>query len=349
MFAVDFSHFGSHAFPSAAIAVTLQLPQIIEAWSNDKVLRFVHFMWTEWNKTQPPRNATKSEGIDSDDQNGPAAPATVVRAAKQGLTLMGSNLDSSLHTEPYEREITETSPVVPANATMLERTLSGTIRVPPLVESHRHLVEEASIPSADAPTGSSSVRAKAVGIMLDPMRKNRNLEWLRTHFRSLNEVSHLPFNSADMWQLHQYFFSPPHSSLGTPSSSPDTSDYPLTSDAFSAAEEGPDDVSVASLTNHKRSRTPVNSPMPTNPNKKASLGRDISYQHLDEAAFSEPISTVTDSLHKRSSHPDVDEERTHASKRARNFKPRIAYYPRIRVSNVAVVEACHVEVASSSH
>ena len=138
--------------------MTLQLPQLIQRWSNDKVLRFVNFMWKEWNKSQDAlirasaQKPPAAEGDESKDeadnmsgskeQNGPAAPATVVRAAKMGLALIGNVLHSSLHTEPYEREISETSPVVPANATMLERTHSGTIRVPPLAESHRGLIED---------------------------------------------------------------------------------------------------------------------------------------------------------------------------------------------------------------
>lgn len=328
---------------SLAIAVTLQLPQLIEAWSNERVLRFVHFMWTEWNKSQGDTRrviarspATKSEeskdgggkSADADEQNGPAAPATVVRAAKQGLTLIGNDLDSSLHTEPYEREISETSPVVPANATMLERTLSGTIRVPPLVESHRDLVEDISAPSMDS--SSETAQVQKAGISLDPLRKNRNLEWLRAHFRSLNEVSHLPFNSADLWQLHQYFFSPVLPPVDS------RSDSYSTSDAFSSAEDRAGEISIATSScraKTKRARTPQSSPMPLDLSKRASLDRNISFQMLGEAVLSGCSSTNLGSIHKRrSTHSDEEEDSEHASKRARNNKPRIAYYPRIRVS-----------------
>jgi len=326
--------------------VTLQLPQLIESWSNDKVLRFVHFMWTEWNKSQgdtqrttsPAAKSEDSKGgagksAETDEKNGPAAPATVVRAAKQGLTLIGNDLDSSLHTEPYEREISETSPVVPANATMLERTKSGTIRVPPLVESHRDLVQDVSVPSVAGSSESRTVQVQTAGIPVDPMRKNRNLEWLRAHFRSLNEVSHLPFNSADLWQLHQYFFSPPMDSY---SDSLPTSDCPLTSDAFSSVEDAAEEIPSASfkrMARPKRSCTPQSSPMPTDASKRASFGRNISFQMLGEAVLSAGSSMNIDSIHKRrSTHSDDEgEESEHASKRARNFKPRIAYYPRIRV------------------
>lgn len=324
--------------------MTLQLPQLIESWSNEKVLRFVRFMWQEWNKcqgdTKPPSTSKgeqdSNEGSAS-KQNGPAAPATVVRAAKKGLALIGNDLDSSLHTEPYEREISQTSPVVPANATMLERTLSGTIRVPPLVESHRNLVQDSCI--STAPSSASTVlHSKAAGISLDPVRKNRNLEWLRAHFRPLNEVSHLPFNSADLWQLHQYFYSPILPLEGAQRGSPSSSD--TFSSALSSYGEGlsADEASIiASRQSSKitRSRTPQCSPMPMVASKRQSLDRNISFQILGEAVLSAGSSMNLDSMHskRRSTHSDNEGgESEHTSKRARNNKPRIAHYPRIRVS-----------------
>lgn len=334
-------------FVSLAIAVTLQLPQVIEKWSNDKFLRFIHFMWTEWNKSQPdpqPPSPGKTEELEdgagkdtnAKEQSGPAAPATVVRAAKQGLTLIGNDLDSSLHTEPYEREISETSPVVPANATMLERTQSGTIRVPPLVESHRDLVEDMCTSSTESSTESNNAQNQTAGITLDPMRKNRNLEWLRAHFRSLNEVSHLPFNSADLWKLHQYFFSPILSPMDTSLDSTPTSDYLHALDAFSSAEERTDEMSATPgerKAKFKRTRNPQCSLMPSGKSMSASLDRNISFQMLDEAVLSAGSASNLDSVHKRrSTYTDDEEESEHASKRSRSFKPRIAYYPRIRVS-----------------
>jgi Ran GTPase-activating protein (RanGAP) involved in mRNA processing and transport len=329
-------------FDIGAIAVTLQLPQVIETWSNEKVLRFMRLMWQEWNKcegiTKPPspsRNEQDSNEGATSKQNGPAAPATVVRAAKKGLALIGNDLDSSLHTEPYEREISQTSPVVPANATMLERTLSGTIRVPPLVESHRNLVQDSCINTVASSAPTVTVHSKAAGISLDPIRENRNLEWLRAHFRSLNEVSHLPFNSADLWQLHQYFYSPILPPEGAQRDSPPTSD--AFSSLLSSYGEGPsaDEASItmsSQSSKMKRSRTPQSSPMPMTASKRPSLDRNISFQMLGEAVLSTGSSMNLDSMHskRRSTHSDNDEESIHASKRARNNKPRIAHYPRIR-------------------
>jgi hypothetical protein len=72
--------------------------------------------------------------------------------------------------------------------------------------------------------------------------------------------------------------------------------------------------------------------MPMTASKRPSLDRNISFQMLGEAVLSTGSSMNLDSMHskRRSTHSDNDEESIHASKRARNNKPRIAHYPRIR-------------------
>lgn len=269
--------------------------------------------------------------------------------------MIGNDLDSSLHTEPYEREISATSPVVPANATMLERTQSGTIRVPPLVESHRELVEDMTVldvdvevPVAAKPKSPTTVaRGPSNTSALDPIRKNQNLEWLRAHFRSLNEVSQLPFNSADLWQLNQYFFSP---ALALEDSRLNT-DSSQTLESSSSDERHEEEASTNARTSNFRAcgkprrmpvQTPWSSPMPSDASLRANLGRTISFQMLGEAALSASNHTnlTNESLHKRRSAKSENEAESEsasmgaepATKRARNLRPRISFYPRIRVS-----------------
>jgi hypothetical protein len=43
---------------------------------------------------------------------------------------------------------------------------------------------------------------------LDNAERKPNFKWLKQHFRSLNDVGNCPFNNADLWQLHQYYFRP---------------------------------------------------------------------------------------------------------------------------------------------
>jgi hypothetical protein len=91
------------------------------------------------------------------------------------------------------------------------------------------------------------------------------------------------------------------------------------------------------------------SSMPTDASTRANLGRTISFQVLGDAALFTHSSVNFDSVHKRRSVQSEDEEETenestHKCKRARNFKPRIAYYPRIRVS----VPICIIELPPQS-
>lgn len=82
------------------------------------------------------------------------------------------------------------------------------------------------------------------GPLENPERRNRNLQWLRQHFRSLGEVGRLPFSNADLWQLHQYYFSPPVSA---------TEESSIAGVAASASDDG----------QHSSSRSPFSSASPT--------------------------------------------------------------------------------------
>ena len=238
---------------------------------------------------------------------------------------------------------------------MLERTLSGTIRVPPIVESHRGLIADVSLDVDSSAEGKSTsgidgARSPFTSTLLDPLRTNRNLEWLRGHFRSLDEVERLPFNSADLWQLHQYFFSP---ALPPEERTVDT-DSSLSTDTFSSDECAEEKLITRSKLNGESSRRthmPQCSLLPTDASQRANLGRTISFQMLGEAALSAHSSMNFDSVHKRRSVQSEDEqenenESMHKNKRAKNFKPHIAYYPRIRVS-VHLHQSSFIDIVSS--
>lgn len=137
----------------------------------------------------------------------------------------------------------------------------------------------------------------------DPEKRNRNLQWLRLHFRSLSQIGRLPFNHADLWQLHQYYFSPPIANTD---------------------DEAGDDNSEGTG-NQQRSKSA--SP-PRNDDGK--MGRSVSFRSLDDA--NALTGTVLDEalpgLHKRS-HDDMEKSQEPATKKAKSLKPRVAFYPRI--------------------
>jgi hypothetical protein len=139
-------------------------------------------------------------------------------------------------------------------------------------------------------------------------RRNQNLRWLRLHFRALNDIGRLPFNNADLWQLHQYYFSPPLNSMQH-------------DDVTTVDSKEPSDATVS---------RPIN--LETR-NASSLLERTVSFQALDSAILFGGAMNPSNNVHKRRSNDTVkQQEEEHASKRPKNLKPRIAYYPRILVS-----------------
>jgi len=333
-------------FPIGAIVVTLGLPRALERWTNDQVLGFIRLMWKLW------RNEQRIE--DQEKASGPAAPASVIAAAKKAMGVIGDDGATALSTEPHERKISDSSPLATTNAALLERTLSGTLRVPPIVQglkgsgSHPRLAEAWSESGMEK---TSKQKARILSLdkpQYDPLRKEENLEWLRLHFRSLHEIGRMPFNNADLWQLHQYFFSPiaateSKSGIGGTTLETDSDERSSKLPASNEQSPQPEHFNAANL----QTRAQDTSPLPADASHRASLGRAISFQMLGDAAAVTALKScdLSSSCRRRvldmvsGDDEDSDDftesssesnEIEPASKRARNFKPRIAYYPRIR-------------------
>ena len=344
-----------YALPTSAIVATLGLPKALESWTNDQVLGFIRFMWKLWREEQGTDDHEKS--------GGPAAPASVVAAAKKAMHSVGEDGASSLITEPHQRDISDTSPLATMNATLLERTLSGTIRVPPIVQGLKGSGSQPRLAEAWTESGMETVNSQRTRIVTcdspkyDPVRKDQNLEWLRLHFRSLHEIGRLPFSNADLWQLHQYFFSP----ISATDENPSEDGSPVETDTDETGSNVPenekhermrepsrnDDTGCHSTQPKNVSQAQEISPLPADASHRASLGRAISFQLLDDALVANIARSpcLSSSFRRRAlemmsgDEEDSDDFSTSSSesdevepvsKRAKNFKPRIAYYPRIR-------------------
>lgn len=294
-----------------AVARTLGIPNLPERWSNDQVLGFFRLMWQQWLL-----KAGRGAAISEDACRGPAPPSAVAAAAKIALSALGNSPESMFHTEPHEKPVAEGAPVDPSNTALLERTDSGTMRVPSFADANDFEADELlEIDSKVTEFASGATNATTVrGPLENPERRNRNLQWLRVHFRSLNEVGRLPFNNADLWQLHQYYFSPPF----CPES--DT-DKPSSTDADESADE-------TSGQNEPTENTAVPPPTPAVGTKDPSMGRAVSFQALGDAFAASGMFPPATSNKRRS----LEEGDGPAAKRAKSLsKPRIAYYPRVMV------------------
>jgi hypothetical protein len=266
---------------------------------------------------------------------------------------------ASLNTEDHQKELSETSPLVHTNDTMLERSLSGTLRVPAIAKQDSMQDIEGWVQSL--PIVQSSLNAS--GPKVDTEQKNRNIQWLRSHFQSLHQVGQLPFNEADLWQLHQYFFSPivpPGESASADESGKSSLSEPTKVMSAASSDSGTNnggtihEEAVQSTVSSLYS-SPVPSEMGGRMQRSGLNRSKLSFQSLgDAAATSASLSSA--SIHSRrrslttmegeeddSSSSSDDEETQPATKRARNYRPRISYYPRIRelLENMGTKQSQH--------
>ena len=285
--------------------MTLGMPRLPLEWSNDQVLGFFRLMWQQWLLK------SRNGSIGGEDVvRGPAPPAAVAAAAKIAFSAMGGRPEHLCQTELHEKPLAERAPVEPAGAALLERTDSGTVCVPLFTVLSEVGIDDfvdgegklAAMTNSSPPSQITTVRSP----LENPERRSNNLQWLRLHFRSLSDVGRLPFRNADLWQLHQYYFSPP----------------------FYQTDEVADGVEAAEP---ERNADDVERAPPPTPATFAlySADHDVTFQTLGEAFAASGV--VSSHGNKRSSCIEEAEDGP-AAKKAKNLKPRIAYYPRIMVS-----------------
>lgn len=296
-------------FPITQIVMTLGIPRLPEKWSNVQVLGFVRLMWQQWNLK------SGNGCIPSDDGalRGPAPPASIVAAAKIALTSLGGSPENMFKAQSLERPFTEGPPVDPLGTALLERSPSGTLTIPTFSQSVDGEFSEWVDEENHAPTVAEDSRvAMTVSPLEDPVRRNKNLKWLKLHFRSLSEVGRLPFNNADLWQLHQYFFSPP---IAQGVEGENHVDEDLHVGEKHVDEDPPETKSNVCV--------PQNSPI--HKLDVIPMSRPVSFASLTAAFVSSGL-TEWKNRQKRSQEGTNEE---HNAKRAKSLKTRIGFYPRI--------------------
>jgi len=344
-------------FPLGAISVTLGLPGAMETWSNEQVLKFIRVMWDRYRHEKEaalltsPKGSTqsmsptgssegsvgnaasvKSAAEKVEPKSGPSDPATVVAAAKSAFEALGDAGGALLLTEEPQRSISDSSPMVSSDAVMLEKTPSGTIRVPSLDESSdEEYFRNQKLPNNNVPLEVSNTHISTGSLCtangkdcpetpVDPAAKKRNMDWLRLHFRSLNEMIQLPYVYADLLQLYRYFYSPV--------------DNNVDGDDGGSVHEGMPPPGPRSVLGFNpgvvvMSTTQMSCP----PKQLSSLQRKISYRGLHDVMMGQqsnlpsPNFTAENSCKRR---PVSDQSMQPATKRARNGKPRIDYFPRLK-------------------
>jgi hypothetical protein len=331
----------------------------METWSNEQVLKFIRVMWDRHrheaeraavalapskDSTQSMPNASEMSSSSAtleklaespaEPRMGPSDPATVVAAARSAFLALGDAGGALLLTEESQRSISDSSPMVSSDAVMLEKTPSGTIRVPVLDGLDENHYKHSNCVKLEAGTTHISTDRLCMvdgkdcpKASVDPVAKRRNLEWLRMHYRSLNEVARLPYVHADLLQLYRYFYSPPEPHA-------DDEGSVIVHDGILGPPQQPGGLGFvgggAAMTNlWGTSSSPV---------KQSALQRKTSYRGLHDimigqsniALPSPNFGAAAENSSKR--RPMPDQSMQPATKRARSDKPRIEYFPRIKVS-----------------
>mmetsp|Transcript_29524 Transcript_29524/g.42862 ORF Transcript_29524/g.42862 Transcript_29524/m.42862 type:complete len:948 (+) Transcript_29524:372-3215(+) len=385
-------------FPLGAAAATLGLPPALENWTNEQLLKFIHLMWERVSHDQDPHEreldplhflpslpggeATSpkllfgANGLPIADHIGPLDPATVVTVAKTVFASLGDNGNEVLSSEPGQfREPCFASPLA-EDAIMLETCEKDII----MRDDHfstvetsisANIVEAGESSSSDestaAQTQPNSSRSTSISppappctLLADPERKRRIVGWLCVHVHYLNELCQLPFNSSELYRLHQHFFSPlihdmgghncnvvstvPRScgevtnstnSVGAPQSS-----FVLCNGNDSILSE-PCAAGMSLESVDERYSIPVSDPsMPPLPEMAPRgvphlggsvpmLKRKVSYRSLQDAFTTKNTAPVSKLIADGVSGGQVMQPR---SKRARRNRSRISYMPRIKVN-----------------
>jgi hypothetical protein len=155
---------------------------------------------------------------------------------------------------------------------------------------------------------------------VDPERRNKNLQWLRAHLQSLNEVGNLIFNNADLWQLHQYFFSPAYA-INDEVESLGSHDVPVAGEEITNSQI---------LDKIKDSSSGTASSLTDFCSGKFTTGSNEMHSQVTNSS-KESFVDLSSRPNKRGSLEEALKDAEPCAKRAKNLKPRIAYYPRIRV------------------
>jgi hypothetical protein len=257
---------------------------------------------------------------------GPAPPSAVAASGKEAFAALSASDACKIQFQQVHASAqVEDSPMIAPDTSILVRSESGqNLQIPAWGDGLEEDDSWSGSDSSDRSSVSESIHSMSranSAVAINPERRNKNLKWLRAHFQSLTEVGNLVFNNADLWQLHQYFFSPAYTITddveGGPADASEERDKPGGSEVAEEAEVIPDSPDSSPSVTHSRKKAVSNGvASKTNGNAESSSGSDVD---------------STTRRNKRVSLEEALKDAEPCAKRAKNLKPRIAYFPRIRV------------------
>lgn len=349
------------------VIVTLGFPAALESWSNDKILVFLHKMWNHHRGNHTSSNDKRFSEVD------PFSPEEEEKLTDP-LNFLGGSL--TVRTAPEDATIV----VEVANkafAELSEQELEGCCRkrgesnsrnrgsilshqdvmpTPPL-QSCTHVKNSASFLPANKTTSFVASPEPPRQTLPDPARKTRIAEWLSANMKEISKLSHLPFSSAELWRLHQHYFSPVVNESGGESVTPSSNPYVTTSSVPEVSRPSSTENPCATILEHSDGEVSAMSQpaITTTGNQMASLPilkRKVSYRFLGEAAaFTSPNGADNRTINAVASTPQtvslmidvgpVGHTMPPTTKRARRNRSRISFLPRVKAKVDSYLDVSH--------
>ena len=356
----------SSIFP--AILLTLGFPEALKNWSNEQVFKFIDLMWDNYDESEDFQTDLERDldplsflstpmdfeiGRSSTRRSGPLEASVVVEVAKGFFdTLVANGLDVNSRQGLNSRNHSTGSPLA-TDAIIIESSSDG-IKPNPTIYANGHSSDSkqdsreiwtSQVHSFVAPPESPSKNAQE---MQDPTRKKKIVEWLCLNARSLNRLAQIPFNSHELWKLHQFYFTPVvKESGGSPSRQEVESNRIISSvpEVHRMTQSGSTFTATAQLVVDRPS-VPVSEPAISGPSSSTLLKRKVSYRCIGDAiSIADPQfhNTATDgnSVAKIIENGHTGHSLPPKTKRARRNRTRISFLPRIKAKLDSCLDVDH--------
>ena len=357
----------------SAIIVTLGFPEALKHWTNEQILNFIHMMWkdtqekeeetpeSELERDLDPLSFLSSDNGRSRRQSGPLDATIVVEVAKRafdGLVANGVDVFSRRPTNLVDPSFG--SPLA-SGAIMVESSLpKETATNPSLyingnsegIDGNPDGMGNSQPRSFVAPPESQSSKKQE---MPDPVRKKKIVEWLCTHVQVLNDLAQMPFDSRELWKLHQHYFTPVvNESGGSGWQGPEGSLIVSSVPEVFRGYQGGSAVTPSTASVDDQFCVPMSDPVLPGPSPASipMLKRKVSFRFLGDAG-------LTNNIHIHFADPKLDDairnpsvakiiEQGHTghslppkTKRARRNRTRISFLPRIKAKLDSYLDVCH--------
>jgi Ran GTPase-activating protein (RanGAP) involved in mRNA processing and transport len=362
-------------FLLTAVIVTIGFPSPLEHWTNSQVLNFVRMMWDKAKQDEPteedqldPLHFLQGDALSPSQaiqkfSGRPLQAAVVVEVAKQAFNaLVEDGVD--VFSRRASSHVSFDSPL--ADEFMVE-DINGTLSKSTTISEANQDDDNEDVLIASNQTRSfvADPEPPLKVDLPDPNRRGRIVEWLCTNMRHLNELGQLPFNSSELWRLHQHYFTPVVNESGgrvVPSSEDDSVEesrivFSVPEVSRGTSKHSGSSSHSAQLSEDHLMMIPISDPTlpasPLGPTSLPLLKRKVSYRFLGDAElFSQPrfatihhapkhhhqqLASVSKMIEEGPTVPSMPRK----TKRARRNRTRISFVPRIKAKLDSYLDVCH--------